>query len=307
MNFYMAWDTIKASKRHNPQNPITAAFLSLETGIKSAGHFITPYEQADTVIVFGSITRRKQNTDRAIAIKKYRESGKHLLSLDSGLFGTFIRKRINSAESNFWRIGYGDCTGQGDFLFHRMNRDRLTWLENSFDFKVQPENFDNRKPIMFIGQSEKGWQYDELVPYHEWASKEIQKIREHTNRKIIYRVHPTDVEHKRLANLVPDLEFSYGSRERTSIIEAIQNTGATTAVSHSSSALLEAMVMGLEVIAFSKRCPVYGGCKKSFWDEKFYNRSQKLMDYAHMSYHVSELQNPDLCNWIIHTIENKYA
>jgi hypothetical protein len=304
MKIALEYRTIKAAKRNDHRNPITAAFHHLEHGIKESKHELTTVEEADVVFVFGSITERKTQTERYLVIDALRKSGKHILSIDSGLFGTYIRQATANPESNFFRVVYGDCTGEGDILFENMPSERLDWFQQSYNFKIKEPKGDTGD-ILFIGQSEKGWQYNNLEPFYEWAKKSLQEIRYNTDRKIIYRVHPTDSTNiKSLVNDVDNLHMTIGNRNRVGIIDDLKNT--TTSVTHSSSAALESLVEGNHTIALDDRCIVAKACARSITDQMpWQDRQQHLQDFAYCTWHISEFANPKLIETYINLIKDK--
>ena len=303
-NIAFEYHTIKASKRNDLRNPITAAFKALEEAVNKSQHQLTNVSDADIVFVFGSITERKTETERYKVINALRKSGKHILSIDSGLFGTYIREKTKSAESFFFRICYGDCTGEGDILVEGMDSQRLDWFMKSFDFTIKDPKEDNGV-ILFIGQSEKGWQYNNLEPYDMWVEKSLRRLRETTDRKVIYRIHPTDATQIRLlVNKFDNLHLTVGSRARMGIIKDLEET--TTSITHSSSAALESLVEGNHTIALDDRCIVKKACANDYntkmpWD----TREQYLKDFAYTTWHVTEMANPQLIDFYVNMIEDK--
>lgn len=302
MNFYFEYKTIKASKRYDLSNPITAAFKALETAVTLADHPITSYDDADVVVVFGSITHRKTETERAIVVQRARDSGKHILSLDSGLFGTYIREKTKSPESGFFRIMYGDCTGQGEMV-PNTNNTRLNWFCDTYNIKIK-EPKENDGPILIIGQSEKGWQYDSKVPYHSWVGQTIHTIREQTDRPIIYRVHPTDVGPSAvIASKYENVSISRGNRTRMGILDDLEK--CTTSFTHSSSAAFESLVEGLYTFALDERCVVSEGCSNGFTPMPWDKRMDVLAKCANNTYHIKEMTNPSIIDMYVNYIESK--
>ena len=297
------WLTIKAAKRKDPSNSITKAFMNLETGIKASSYDLVPASEADIVFVFGSITQRKMDTERAIAIDKHRKAGKHIVALDSGFFSTYMRESNKTSETDFFRVLYGDCTGEGTLLATNSDDARLKWFQKTFNFKIKEPKADI-STILFIGQSMKGWQYDLMEPYHEWALKQLRAIREKTDRQIIYRIHPTDGgEIRALVNHIDNLKMTIGTRQRVGILQDMQN--CSTSITHSSSAALESLVEGLHTISLDPRCVVHDACAHSLEDRMPWElRQQKLNDYAYSTWHISEMTNPALIEYWIGQINN---
>ena len=302
--------TIKASKRGDLKNPITLAMNNLYRGFVDAGYdvvmsHINPRDTGrdyDVAVVFGSITRRKMDTERAVSIQKHRLANKKILSLDSAFFSTYIRNSINSPETNMFRIGVGDCVGSMPFDSANNNPDRYSHFEKTFSFEMKKPRTDGH-PIMFILQTERGWQYDNEMPYKDWAREVIRQIRTHTNNTIILRAHPN---HQRepldyISKGFKNIQYQYGERARMSLIEDLTNVGC--AITHSSSAAVETLVEGIPTIALDKRCIAYDACSNNIEDvlypEKFdwSKRSDYFNKWANTTFHVDEMKKPEVINY----------
>ena len=305
MKAYIDSTTIKAAKRSDMSNPITAAFSSIARGITDTrDHFLTPsVEAADVIFVFGSITQRKPDTERAMSIAAHRKNGKKILSLDSALFSTYIRRHLNHPETYFFRIGLGDCTGEGNFLNENSTNKRYEWFKKTFNFSEGKPQSDNTKPILFALQSEKGWMYDNKEPYFVWAKNTIAAIRKHTDRTIILKPHPNTDRYpvEWIAAGYSNIEILGQDRTRRDIIDDFKRVGAV--VTHSSSAACESYVEGIPTFALDKRCVVYDACEHDLSNinslEKidWSSREQTLWNWAMTSWHVKELENPQLIDY----------
>jgi len=291
------FNTIKAGKRYDATNPITKAMLTLFETCQSTKHEVTRAEDADVVFVFGSITIRKPNTERAIRIQKWRDQGKHILSLDSGLFGTYMRASNQTNESNYFRIGYGDCVGTGDFFNEGSEKNRYISIKNSFSFEEANEKVDGDAPILFLGQSEKGWQYNNKEDYWSWARKVVGVIRSKTSRRIIFRTHPNTDRHpvEWITSGFENIEVVNSDRSRRSAINDIRRAGMV--VTHSSSAAVESIVEGIPTIVLDPRGMGYDFCWNDLENinhpEKFdwSKRPQQLNDWAFTSWSLKEMEN----------------
>ena len=303
MNITVDYSTIKAGKRFDTSNPITAAFNAITRSLLTLGYDIVP--EGDVVFVFGSITKRKLDTERAISIQKHRERGAKILSLDSSLFSTYIRRKLDSSETNMFRIGLNDCTGEGNFLNEESGPERYEWFKRTFDFKESDPRADNKGPIFFALQSEKGWQYDNTEPYYEWARSTIEQIRRLTNRTILLKPHPNTDRHpiEWIARGFDNIRIIGQDRSRRHIIDDFRGVGCF--VTHSSSAACESIVEGIPTIALDKRCVVYKDCEKDFekinrlQDIDWSFREQSLRDWAMSSWSISELSNPQLVDYYV--------
>ena len=308
MKILIDTSTIKARKRDDLSNPITAAFHSLANGARNCGHtvdFGNVVGDHSCVFVFGSITRRKMDTERAQSIAKHRSNGTPIFALDSGLFSTYIRRKINSSESNFFRIGFGDCVGTGDFLNEDSTPERYEWFKKACNFQEQAPTKNDSGPILFILQTERGWQYDNLEPYKDWARQTLLSLRQHTDRHIILRAHPNHAREPLdyIAAGVNNVSYQYGERARQSSIDAIREASAV--VTHSSSAAIEAYIEGIPTFALDERCLGYHHFSHDLskiddlsvynWDSRY----QNLCDWAMTTWHIEELKNPKLLEYYL--------
>ena len=301
MRIYLDYSTIKASKRHDLSNPITAAFKAIEQAAQSAGIEITP--EAEVVFVFGSITDRKPDTERAISIQRHRDQGKKILSLDSALFSTYIRRTLNSSETYMFRVGLGDCTGEGNFLNENSGPQRYEWFKKAFNFQEGVPRNDNTAPIFFALQSEKGWTYNDEKPYYESAREIIQQLRERTDRTIILKPHPNTDRHplEWITRGFENIRVVGQDRNRRDLIDDLKGVGAF--VTHSSSAACESLVEGIPTFVTDRRCVVYKQCENNL-DKinhletiNWKNRQQNLYNMSMTSWHIREMSNPQ---WLLY-------
>ena len=310
MKCHVDFLTIKSGKRNDPQNEITAAFLALKEAIQKSPHtYVENSDEAEVVFVFGSITQRKLDTERAQRIVKHRLAGKKILALDTGLFSTYIRNGINRNETGFFRIGLGDVTGEGNFLNENSTNERYEWFKETFKFKERQPSADHNKPILFILQSERGWQYDNQEPFFKWAQDTVDRIRSITSRKIVLRAHPnidrnpTEWIARRHANI----GITHGDRSRRTVIDAIRESSAV--VTHSSSAAVESIVEGIPTFALDKRCVAWEACSGDLTglihaeDFDWSKREQILNNWAMTSWNVEELKNPNLIEYYMEKIK----
>lgn len=308
MNLLINTYTIKAGKRHNTANPITAALKNVADGAVACDYtvHVGDYKDGyDAIWLFGSVTRRKPDTDRAISIAACRKSGTPIFSLDSGLFSTYIRNKTNSSESNFFRVGLGDCVGTGDFLNENSTPERFEWFKKAYNFEERAPTKDANKPILFLLQTESGWQYDNAEPYDTWARNTLLKIREYTDRPIVLRAHPNNkrVSLDFISNGVANVTHQYSEKSRQSSIESIRDASAV--VTHSSSSAIEAYIEGIPTFALDERCLGYFHLENDLskinelnyynWD----NRYQHLCDWAMSTWHIEEFKNPNLINYYL--------
>jgi len=308
MNILIDTFTIKARKRDDLTNPITAALHNVGHSGSQLGHnvrFGNDMDAPSCVWLFGSITRRKMDTERARTIQHHRSNGTPTFALDSGLFSTYIRRKTNSSESNFFRVGFGDCVGTGDFLNADSTSERFEWFKQAYNFQEQAPTKNDAGPILFILQTERGWQYDNLEPYKDWARQTLLSLRSHTDRHIILRAHPNHAREPLdyISEGVSNVSYQYGERARRSSIDAIREASAV--VTHSSSAAIEAYIEGIPTFALDERCLGYSHFSHDLskiddlsvynWDSRY----QNLCDWAMSTWHIDEFKNPKLIEYYL--------
>ena len=308
MKIQCDFSTIKANKRHLLSNPITAAFHAIQASASENGYELVQ-DNPDVVFVFGSITKRKMDTERAISIQQHRDNGTPIFSLDSALFSTYIRNRMDSPETYMFRVGYGDCVGTGDFLNANSDSQRFLWMKEAFKFEEKEPVVDNEKPILFLLQSERGWQYDDHLPFYSWARKIVKQLRASTDRKIILRAHPNLDRNptEMIAEGFDNVVIEHADKARRKVIDSIRQAGVV--VTHSSSAACESITEGIPTIALDKRCVVYDACMHDLsllnnleqvdWNK----REQNLYNWSYTSWTIDEMANPEWLNYYLKKAE----
>lgn len=315
MRIFCDTSTIKAAKRTDLKNPITLAMHNFAEGFKAAGHDVVLGDRRpldyDVAVVFGSITQRKMDTERAKSIQHHRDSGKKIISLDSAFFSTYIRNALNSSETFMFRVGIGDCIGTEPFKINTTTPIRYEWFEKTFKFEMKKPR-PICEPIMFLLQTERGWQYDNLLAYKDWARHVLLKMREVTNKHIILRAHPNHAREplEYISKGILNVSMQYGERARQSLIRDLENVGF--AVTHSSSAAVETLVEGIPTIALDERCIAYDLCSNNLEDLNhpknfdWSKRQQTFNDWANVTFHVNELKNPGIAIYNIERLTEFY-
>ena len=304
MKIQCDFSTIKASKRHLLSNPITAAFHAIQAAVYESGHEIVQ-KNPDLVFVFGSITKRKMDTERAISIQQHRDNGTPIMSLDSALFSTYIRNKMDSPETYMFRVGLNDCVGTGNFLNENSDSQRFLWYKEAFGIEEKTPKISD-DPILFLLQSERGWQYNDHLPFYSYARKVVKQIRSITDRPIVLRAHPNLDRNptEMIAEGFQDITIEHADKARRTVLDSIRSAGAV--VTHSSSAACESIVEGVPTFALDSRCVVYDSCEHDLnklnnldtidWSK----REQNLYNWSYTSWTVDEMANPD---WLSYYLE----
>ncbi|MCG7944847.1 MAG: hypothetical protein JAZ07_00715 [Candidatus Thiodiazotropha endolucinida] len=270
--------TISKGKRRNPKNPIVKAFGSLRNGIDGSSHeYVEDPCDADLVFVFGSVTRRKEGTDRARAILGHRRDKRHIASLDIG----FLKK-----DSNVFRVGYGDCTGEGRFLFEpRPSRVKIFGVSLKEVVRRDPG-----LPILILLQSERGWTYDDPLSMDEWLRRTIEDIGD--DREILLKPHPTSQQSLCCGDYGSNVRILPVDPKRKNMSSVLADVGAV--ITHSSSGVIESLIEGIPSFSLSPRCVAHRytchdlAMLGNLENYDFGNRQKMIEDWAANTHHVTE-------------------
>lgn len=304
--------SIKAGKRYNAANPITAALDSIVSAANNSGGEFVAYKHegthtvsADLGFCFGSYTQRKLEVERAVLIRNIEAAKQPVFFLDSSAFSTHIRNALNSSETFMFRVGLNSCTGEGAFWNQPLPAERYNAMKKQFNFTEKEPVHNKDGAVVFLAQSETGWQYDDLEPYFIYANRTLKQIREHTDKKIIYRTHPKLDPRSPLDKCiegVDNIEVHNCPVSRRTLFESLD--GAYAVVTHSSSGALEAVLEGIPTFALSNRTfgsPMYltdlSKIENAFDEFEWDDREQWLYNLAYTSWSVEELKTIEVLRY----------
>lgn len=304
--------SIKAGKRYNGGNPITAALESIVSTANNSGGEFTAYKHEGTHTVscdvgfaFGSYTQRKLEVERAVLIRNIEAAKQPVFFLDSAAFSTHIRNALNSSETFMFRLGLNSCTGEGTFWNQDLPAERYEAFKKEFNFSDGPPQNNKDGHIVFLAQSETGWQFDDLEPYYVFANRTLKQLRDITERKIIYRTHPKLDPRSPLDKCIEgieNLEVHNCPVSRRTLFESLE--GAHSVVTHSSSGAVEAVTDGIPTFALSPRTfgsPMYltdiSEIEDAFYKFEWDKRDQWLNNLAYTSWSVDELKTIEVLRY----------
>ena len=309
MKIQIAGCSVKASKR-NLQNPIFYALKMIQRSCEQLNHTITYNEDqeahdVDVAFMFGSVTKRKTGTDRALVKKNLIDKNIPTFHLDTGLFSVYIRNHLDVSETGMFRLGMNDCVGTGDFFNKDMPSERYETFKKNFNFTEKDPIINKDGEILFLLQSEKGWQYNDTIPFWKYARKTIEHIRRNTKRNITIRAHPNPDRERpeAIAEGFKNIKIEYADKARKTVLDSIRSSFAV--VTHSSSAAVESIVEGIPTFALDERCIAYNACENNLElleDIEKYNwsnRMQSLNNWAYTSWHVNEFEEPAIINYYL--------
>ena len=310
MRIQIAGCSIKEQKRVF-ENPIFNTFAEIEQVLidmrheVTNNHFMQIKHFTELAIMFGSVTNRKRETARAIFKDKLMLAKIPTLHFDTGLFSVYIRNRLKQNETWMFRMGLNDCTGTGNFLNQNMPAERYKTFKKMFKFTEKDPITNKDGSILFLLQSEKGWQYNDAIPFWKYARGKIEEIRKITDRPIILRAHPNPDRERpeTIAKGFDNVTVEYADRARRTVLDSIR--GAFATVTHSSSAAVESIVEGIPTIALDPRCIAYDACEHNLevlgdvesinWDK----RQQHLNNWAYSTWHLNEWKDPNVWKYYL--------
>jgi len=309
MKIQIAGCSVKASKR-TLQNPIYNVLSKIKQSciVNNCIAFENETEDAldvDVAFMFGSVTKRKTGTDRAKLKQNLLNKKIPTFHLDTGLFSVYVRNSLNVNETHMFRMGMNDCVGTGDFFNKDMPSDRYDTFKKNFNFTEKDPITNKDGDILFLLQSEKGWQYDETIPFWQYARKTVEHIRKITKRNITLRAHPNPDRERpeAIAQGFDNIKIEYADKARKTVLDSIRSSFAV--VTHSSSAAVESIVEGIPTFALDKRCIAYDACENNLElledIEKFNwnDRIQNLYNWAYTSWHIDEYENPAIIKYYL--------
>ncbi len=120
---------------------------------------------------------------RAEIIRRQKESGNHVMSVDANCF------KFKDNDNLYLHYSLNDVQYDlGEYA--NKNSDSTRWSKLSRDLDIDIQNWRHSgEYILFLMQRDGGWGMKGLKPV-EWAREKIQKVREITDMPIVLRPHP---------------------------------------------------------------------------------------------------------------------
>jgi len=206
-------------------------FRSFEQGAKSLGLEIS--ESHDAIPVIWSVLwRGRMSANRQI----YENCQKLNLPIIIIEVGNFYRGQT-------WRISINNVNRLGIFsneddLDHNRPKKLGIELENFQEFR--------RPEILITGQHEQSLQWQDQPSMNDWVFDLIKKIRNYTDRKIVFRPHPrchTNIVHKDIVVMKPKkVEGTYDDYDFKS------NSNYHCVINHNSGPAVQAAINGIPII-----------------------------------------------------------
>jgi hypothetical protein len=215
------------------------------------------------------------------------DNGGIVIGVDIGAFMSWQLEKNGSAL--LFRIALGSPTGAGEYFNTNSPGDRWTTLRELLGIEVK----DWRRSgdvVLFCGQADRGWQYNNPEPFQAWFKKEVVKIRRHTDREIVFRPHPAAANH----------DHDWLRRHRVSVSDdrlgrnlyrVLANEWAMA--TFSSGAAVDSVVSGIPTFCASDECIARDVCNQDYAlleSPTLFDRTQWLYDSAYTSWFIDEIR-----------------
>mgnify|MGYP003116471544 CR=1 FL=1 len=196
------------------------------------------YRPSDIAIIFGIYKKKgKNHLDRKFIIETQRSMGKDIIIMERGY--------IN--RDAYHSVGWNGLNGNANFCNINMPNDRLKML----NIDIKPWRTSG-KHILLCGQVPWDSQLRHLNGsrkkgrgYLEWCNSILTLIRNYTNRKIVFRIHPEISEtHPELFSFVKNFKNISISRNK-SIFKDLEKCHAV--VCYNSNSAVDAAIMGIPI------------------------------------------------------------
>jgi hypothetical protein len=250
---------------------------AFEHSIIAAGHEAVhnhPNSDIDviwSVLWFGRMSRNREIWQRA------RKQNKPVIVIEIG----GIRR------GSTWRIGLNGVNRDAYFAPQGNDNARARKLKLS----LQPWRTDGDY-ILVCGQHERSQQWHKLPPMKNWAEQQIELLRTHTERPIVFRPHPRSPVHK-FTKQFGNVTIQRPQKRKGSYDDFdMRFQGAWAVVSHSSNPGPHAILAGVPafVSASSLAYPVGNTDYSQIESPLMPDRTQWLNDYAHTEYTLDEIK-----------------
>ncbi len=156
----------------------------------------------------------------------------------------------HTLDKLYYAVGAGGLKGQAVYLNADSSSDRLQTL----NLTLKPYTERKRNFVLLIGQAYHGissWDID----IRKWCKDTALKIKRHTDLPIVYRPHPKTVINERF--WLQEKDFLRDNHNLFEWSQFVKIEDAYCVVSYSSNATVDALMLGVPVIACSQRNVVY--------------------------------------------------
>ena len=150
-------------------------FDALEQGLKSLGHEIVTVNE-DVAVIWSVLWAGRMKTNQQI-YQRCKSQGKPVMIIEVG----------NLKRGETWRVSLDHVNNLGNFA----NTTELDLQRpGKLGVTLKPLSTKRRGEILIACQHHESLQWEGMPALAKWSAEVINKVRQHTNRRIILRPHP---------------------------------------------------------------------------------------------------------------------
>lgn len=188
MKSIIFYNTLKSNRTDERFEAIKQTFLNCDV---MKGYHNRNIPECDLAIIQGWVKKDSKgfhNEYRKKIIEHQIANKKHVLTVDGNIFnylikGVYFRYSIDGVFAN---TGY--------YFDKNIDPSRWNRIRKSIGYDLKPWR-RNGEHVVILMQKDSGWTMGEKNNV-EWCSNTIDEIRKYTNRRIVVRTHPSDVNIK---------------------------------------------------------------------------------------------------------------
>lgn len=243
MKSVIFYNTLKSNRPDERFEAIRQTFLNCDA---MRGYHNKLIPECDLAIIQGWIkkdSKGSHNEYRKRIIENQVAKGKHVLTIDGNIFNYLIK-------GVYFRYSIDGIFGNTGYYFDKtIDPNRWNEIKKRIGCDIKPWR-KNGNHIVILMQKDSGWTMGD-VSNVEWCSRVIDEIKKHTDRKIIIRIHPSDIKvqekYKMLAR-----NKSVTISNSTDIREDLR--GAWCSISYNSSPGAVSAIEGVPVFIMDRDC-----------------------------------------------------
>jgi hypothetical protein len=150
-------------------------FDAVECGLRQQGHTIVN-DQEDVAVIWSVLWSGRMRSNRAI-YERCRQENKPVMIIEVG----------NLRRGETWRLGLNHINSLADFA---NDRDLDPCRPQQLGVALRPTPDVRRGEILIACQHQESLQWQGMPAMKDWVADTIEKIKQHTHRRIRVRYHP---------------------------------------------------------------------------------------------------------------------
>lgn len=162
-------------------------FNAFEQGLKALGHESVTTDE-DVAVIWSVLWSGRMRNNRLI-YEKYRALNKPVVIIEVG--------NLNRGQT--WRISLNNINSLG-FFGNDIGLDESR--PGKLGVNLSPVQENRRGEILVACQRHESLQWEGMPPLAAWCESMVNKIRQHTNRRIIVRPHPRSPFTFKMSNII---------------------------------------------------------------------------------------------------------